>query len=249
MGTEWGHNMAWIEFNGVKSSDMGVIIESMPSFGKPARRFSSETVSGMDGSLFMIEDAYENIESSIVINSFGNDPRIIYNWLDGIGNLKTSDSPDKIRRVRCLKAQTQKRLRFAQPYDSITVPVIGDPYCMDTANAPITITNPMVLNGQGDVDSVPLISVTGTGDVTVMIGRCTMLIDFGTATKTVVIDCTARAAIVDGENAYHAGVNVSFINDDPLTRWASLKHDGANAISYTGSVQNVSITPNWRYFG
>ena len=54
----------YLTFDGVDSSDFGVFISGAGAFNAPARRGETVTIPGRNGSLFMDEGAFENIEVS-----------------------------------------------------------------------------------------------------------------------------------------------------------------------------------------
>lgn len=51
-------------FNGHSSEDFGIKIEKMPALNRPARKYQSASVSGRNGNIYQLEDAWEEIVQS-----------------------------------------------------------------------------------------------------------------------------------------------------------------------------------------
>lgn len=87
----------------------------------------------------------------------------------------------------------------------------------------------------GTADAAPVITVTGSGDVTLTIGA-----------KTVTITGLASAITIDCD----AGISVNGATD--LTGTVTMDYPvtlppGETAISWTGTVTSVTVAPKWRY--
>ena len=90
-----------------------------------------------------------------------------------------------------------------------------------------TITNP------GSVYSEPIITVTGSGDITLMIG--TTIVELTDVSQSIVINSALK-------EAYKGN---TLMNDHMSGDFPVLK-PGLNAISWTGTVTQVTVKPNWR---
>ena len=91
-----------------------------------------------------------------------------------------------------------------------------------------TITNP------GSVYSEPILTVTGSGDITLMVG--TTIVELEDISGSIVLDCALK-------EAYQGS---TLMNDHMTGEFPVLK-PGMNAISWTGTVTRVVIQPNWRF--
>ena len=91
-----------------------------------------------------------------------------------------------------------------------------------------TITNP------GSVYSEPVLTVTGSGDITLTVG--TTIVELTGITDSIVIDCALKEAY-KGTTL----MNEHMSGDFPILV------PGLNAISWTGNVTRVVVKPNWRY--
>lgn len=103
---------------------------------------------------------------------------------------------------------------------------------------PVVMTGPRSINNPGSAASKPLITIRGTGDVTVMIGSYSVLIDGMSGAIT--LDCESKVAF--GESNEDAMDQVAMI--DGL--WPELK-PGTNMVNWAGDIDQVTVTPRWRY--
>ena len=91
-----------------------------------------------------------------------------------------------------------------------------------------TIDNP------GSVYSEPVITVYGTGDITLMVG--TTIVELEGISGSVTLDSELQEAYSGA-----TGMNSAMSGEFPLLK------PGMNAISWTGEVSKVEIQPRWRY--
>lgn len=103
---------------------------------------------------------------------------------------------------------------------------------------PITLTESAVsITGKGTAPAKPLISITGTGNITLMVGSQSVLID--ELDGTITLDCKAKIAY-SGDTAMKDAVSIVD------GKWPVLDPD-ITFVSWTGSVSEVTVTPRWRY--
>ena len=91
-----------------------------------------------------------------------------------------------------------------------------------------TITNP------GSVYSEPLITLTGSGDITLMVG--TTIVELTDITTGIVLDCSLKEAYL----------GTALMNDHMSGDFPVLK-PGLNGISWSGNVTSIVISPRWRF--
>ena len=90
------------------------------------------------------------------------------------------------------------------------------------------ITNP------GTVASEPVVTVYGSGTITLMIGMT--LVDLENIDGSITLDTPLQEAY-KGLDSLNSAMNGDF----PLLQ------AGTNAVSWTGNVSRVEIQPNWRF--
>jgi phage-related protein len=84
------------------------------------------------------------------------------------------------------------------------------------------------------VYSEPILTVTGSGDITLMVG--TTIVELEDISSSIILDCALKEAFL----------GTTLMNDHMTGDFPVLK-PGANAISWSGTVTRVVIQPNWRY--
>lgn len=229
-------------FGGVSCADHGVEVLRLPALTRPALRGETVTIPGRDGSLHILEDAYEEslvtcdcylpYEQGRAVSSLTQ----ISAWLRGSGWWTQSDRPDRRFQAHILDELTYQVVLPGFADRLFSIPVWLAPYAYHTANAPVSLTAAGSVSNPGTAPSEPTITVTGSGNINLQIGQRTVLIT-GLTGGSVTLDAAARMA-------YRGNVNLCGIVTI-VGGWPVLS-PGANAVSWTGSVSKVTITGNWR---
>ena len=108
------------------------------------------------------------------------------------------------------------------------------PLFYDDAAADITVTTSgTIITNPGSVYSEPILTVTGSGNITLMVGMA--IVELENISGSIVIDSVLQ-------EAYQG---TTLMNDHMNGEFPVLK-PGANAISWTGTVTKVVVRPNWR---
>ncbi len=82
--------------------------------------------------------------------------------------------------------------------------------------------------------SEPVITVYGTGDITLMVG--TIIVELEGISGSITLDSELQEAY-----SGTTGMNSAMSGEFPILK------PGMNAISWTGNVTKVEVKPNWRY--
>mgnify|MGYP000201263401 CR=1 FL=1 len=106
----------------------------------------------------------------------------------------------------------------------------------DAENVPeITVTTSgTFINNPGSVYSEPVITVYGSGEITLMVGMT--IVELDGITDSITLDTPLMEAYKDTNS-----MNGCMSGDFPTLL------PGQNAVSWTGNVTKVVIQPNWRY--
>lgn len=220
-------------------ADFGIYIEKMPAIPSPERRVSFIPMPGRSGSLLYDEKSYEDITLSVSCGVIGNVMDKISRikaWLfeSGESDLIFSFSPD-----RKYIAQVVNRIDFEIALSKISTFQIlfhCQPFCYAVANPTLTIiksgTN---LVNSGSVASEPIITVVGSGSVTLQIGE--QKISLKDVPQTLILNSVLQE--VYDEN---------FQNKNSLMEGAfPLLFSGENKVSWTGAVTKLTVTVNTRW--
>ena len=95
-------------------------------------------------------------------------------------------------------------------------------------------TSGTIVTNPGSVYSEPKITLTGSGNITLMVG--TTIVELTDITGSIVIDSALQEAYIGN----------TLMNDHMSGDFPVLK-PGQNAISWSGNVTRVVVRPNWRY--
>lgn len=239
-----GVDNAWFSFKGVKNSEHKVRLLSMPVRPHPARKGTLKDIPGRDGKLFLDEKAYDRILVTVRCMAVDNENiDEVSDWLSGSGNLVFGDEPDRAYRAMVTKEYSRSNRNQRMRGQEFTVTFDCEPFRYEAdpgasiaiAASPGKITNP------GTQPSLPIIKVTCRGSGTLMIGDQTMI--FEDAPGTLIVDCDAKI-IYSGSGT----------TADPLVlatqcatgEWIEIQ-PGDQAVSFTGSIAEIAITPRWRW--
>lgn len=182
-------NEPYVIFNGIKSSDIGLVAEKLPDFHRPARMVELIYIPGRDGRIVQDEGTEEAYTTDMRINCMGQPLSVIYSWLSGEGWMISSDEPDRAVWVSFHGQIKDSRFRAeGKCFDSLTVPVYCQPYryhMPQPEDEKITSRSGQVTN-PGTAACMPIITIKGTGDVSVMFGGVQM--DFEGLTDGIIVD-------------------------------------------------------------
>ena len=207
-------------WNGVDCRTKGIHVSELPPITIPLERSKQTNVPGRPGSLTQLEgdDVYDDM--ILTATCFISDPAqipVIAAWLKGSGTVTFAN-----RTGGYYKARIANQI----PFEKV---LRGNPHCSFAVNFrcyPFWY--------QGSVYSEPIITVTGSGDITLMVG--TTIVELTDVSQSIVINSTLK-------EAYKGN---TLMNDHMSGDFPVLK-PGLNAISWTGTVTQVTVKPNWRY--
>lgn len=227
---------AWFTFKGVDSREMGVIVTAMPETVRAERRIESITVAGRNGSLHTDEGVYESYDRTMecaLIKRAKLDE--VAAWLVGSGEMTFSTEPDKVYRVMIAnKISIAQMMRVFQKFQVIldTQPF---KYSVNAAGDALELTAPTTIRNSGTVYSEPIITVYGSGDITLTINGADFPL-YGVQ-ESITIDSEMMEVFKEGtnQNGKYGGAE--------FPRFVV----GKNEISWTGNVSKIKIQPRWRW--
>lgn len=218
-----------------------MVVTRLPPVVFAGRREQSIVVPGRSGALHIWDGAWEEMlltiecylpyEQRTGVSSL----QALAAWLTGAGWLTLSNRPE--RRFYAHLTDAVNLTAWVEGYEDriFALPFWAEPFAYEAVPslyiqaAPFEITNP------GSVFAEPVIELAATGDVALTIGDKTLYIEG--APGQVMID-------VPGGIVYSGGVNLTgkASGDWPLTI-----PTGVSAVSWTGSISQIRIQPNWRW--
>ena len=208
-------------------------MERCPEKISPKRRDETFTVPGRHGNLTTTDGAFESyIRSTEFIVKDKKKIDEICAHFKGSGWLIFSSEPD-----RKYKARVANQIEFShviRHFKRFVVEFEVHPFGYDVFEQTITKTAPFSLFNIGTVDSEPIITIFGTGNITLYVNN-----------QSISLKEIAGSITIDSEmqNAYNgaASMNNKMSGEFPIL---SL---GENHITWLGNVTKLEIQPNWRY--
>ena len=153
----------------------------------------------------------------------------IYTWLDGEGDLIIDEHPERYIVAHCDVSIEPERFSRGVSLRVIDIEfTLLSPYWYKDNEIPLVLTASGNVTNEGNVNSRPILKITGSDTVTVTVdGRSfTYIFD----TPFVIVDSLQQ-------DAYHEGV----LKNRRMTGAFPILEPGINAISWTGTVTSIEL--------
>jgi predicted phage tail component-like protein len=227
-------------FNNMNSyNDFGIYVSERPDIPSPKRRVTTVTIPGRNSTLRYDENTYEDITLTVKCALKNNDVSDkvdeIKGWLIGAGegDLTFNFQPDKK-----YVAQVVNSIDFTQVFNIVSeFPIVFNcrPFKYAVDNSVVTMAAAGKITNPGTIYSEPIIKVYGSGDVNLTIGS--QVVQLTGITNYIIIDGTIQDCYDEDMNNLNNKMNSEF----------PILNVGDNNISWTGTVTQLEITPNWRW--
>ena len=225
-------------WNGVDCRTKGIHVSELPPITIPLERSKQTNVPGRPGSLTQLEgdDVYDDM--ILTATCFIADPAqipAIAAWLKGKGTVTFANRTGGHYNARIANQIPFEKVLRGNPHCSFAVNFRCYPFWYQENVSDVTITTSGdTITNPGSVYSEPLITVYGSGNITLMIG--TTIVELTNVSGSIVLDCALKEAYK----------GTALMNDHMSGDFPVLK-PGLNAISWSGNVTRIVIKPNWRY--
>ena len=225
-------------WNGVDCRTKGIHVSELPPITIPLERSKQTNVPGKPGSLTQLEgdDVYDDM--ILTATCFIADPAqipAIAAWLKGKGTVTFANRTGGHYNARIANQILFEKVLRGNPHCSFAVNFRCYPFWYQENVSDVTITTSGdTITNPGSVYSEPLITVYGSGNITLMIG--TTIVELTNVSGSIVLDCALKEAYK----------GTTLMNDHMSGDFPVLK-PGLNAISWSGNVTRIVIKPNWRY--
>ena len=225
-------------WKGTSSSTKGIKLQEMPPIIRPQERVEHVTIPGRAGDVTLTEgdDIYESYIQTIplIVDSAAN-VSAAEKWLRGSGYLTLCSEPSRKQMARVINSVEFKKHSKNSSWWEADVQFYCEPLKEDTTSETTDVTSSgATVNNPGDVVSRPLITVVGSGDVTVTIGGKTIAITGLTSGWKIDSDLQW---ILDGTTPKQGVYTGEFPVFNP----------GNNTVMFTGSITKLTIDGRWRY--
>ena len=225
-------------WNGVDCRTYGIHVTEQPPITIPAERSTQTNVPGRPGSLTQLEgeDVYDDM--ILTATCFISDPAqipTIAAWLKGSGTVTFANRTGGYYKARIANQIPFEKVLRGNPHRSFSVNFRCKPFWYQENVPAITVVESgAFITNPGTVASEPVVTVYGSGTITLMIGMT--LVELENIDGSITLDTPLQEAY-KGLDSLNSAMNGDF----PLLQ------AGTNAVSWTGNVSRVEIRPNWRF--
>lgn len=238
--------MGIVVFNNISSKDLGVEVETFPTYEVPERVYQVISVPGRNGDIIIDTGTYRNVPRTYEV-SIATYDRVPYHikmgkvaeWLrsaSGYAILEDSYEPDFYRYAYYNNAISIENL-FNEAGKATLEFICKPQKFYKDGDKPIIFTSAGKIQNRTDNVALPIINiVTDNTQGTVTVG------EYGFTVKANV----GNNIIVNSEleDAYYGTVNKNsyiVLNEKGFPKL----NPGENVISFTGGVQRVEVIPKW----
>ena len=225
----------YFTWNGIRSTAYGVYVSEQPPIMIPNERIEFEDIAGKAGSVAITEGekVYHDIKLPVVCwaNSAAEVRRFVQH-IRGAGKIEFPNIPEGYYKGRLEQAVEIKRWKKTDVRE-FSMTFRCEPYIYIHGNHDITLRTPGYVRNHFNEDALPIFNISGRGDLALSVnGRLITL-------SNIAGSITLNSAI---EEAYNGTVSLNTQVSGEFPRLAP----GENAISWTGNISSIVITPNWR---
>lgn len=217
-------------WNGISSDEMDVKVISLPPISLSKENINEIEIEGRDG--FLTENlGYKADTKQVEGDYFGNDPYKICNWLRGNGEVIFGNNENFYYKAR-ISNQLPLEQVLKNYMHNFLIQFRCQPfkYFLSGKKKKVITLNETTLNNFGNYNSLPTISVYGSGDITINInGRYFTIYNLDNSITII----SEIQEVLNGKGNKMDG-------DFPYFDL------GKNTITWTGNVTKLELTPNWR---
>ncbi|MCD8087134.1 MAG: hypothetical protein LUE22_00900 [Oscillospiraceae bacterium] len=232
------HNYEYFVFDGIDSRSVGLRLEDAITFDGAAPNVEAMSIPGRNGALHYFDGAYGNVTGSascfVLQKNVDKALAAIDRWLllgFGYKRLEVATEPDYFRMARVsdgpgTEIRTRKLAVFDLKFDC------KPQKFLKSGEETITITEATTLQNEW-FPALPLLKVYGSSAAVLAVGDTS--ISISEIDEYVVLDCELQ-------DAYKGTANKNSTITAP--EFPRLEN-GENAISWTGGITKIEITPRW----
>lgn len=234
----------WFIWNGTRSTDMGVHVLEQPPPTMPNERVTFTNIPGRNGALTTLEgdDVYDDmvLTATCIIDGPDRIPEICA-WLRGGGTVTFANREGGFYYARVVNQIPFEKILRGNPHRSFAVNFRCKPFWYE-ADVPAKNIQPasgstsgyVTMSNPGNVPSEPIITVTGSGEITLIVDMT--IVELSDVNGEITIDSVLQEAY-SGATSMNSCMSGDFPTLPP----------GNSTISWTGNVTYLTIEPNWRY--
>lgn len=247
----------WFIWNGVKCTDIGMHVLTPPPIVAAKERLEEIEIPGKSGTYTFKQgdNVYDDINLSVscIIDDMYREEKgtkidvisEISRWLRGSGNVTFHNRPEGYYKARIANQISFEKVLRGNPHRIFSLEFRCKPFFnLFSGDEPFMITKTSRLTNLGNVESEPLLKITGTGEGTIMCGGSTMIINNFDDIDYLMIDSEAKI-VYTGEPG-NASDPVRLMGTKVTGDWLKIP-ENKSFFTIQGNISSVTITPRWRY--
>lgn len=224
----------YVIINGVNSNTItGLAINELPPISKPLMRTLIEEIDGRDGDLVtkLGYGAYDKVMTIGLYHTYDIDNVIAF--FNGSGTIIFSNEPTKLYNFEILEQIDYESLI---KFRTATITLHCQPFKYPISETPINLSvGDNTVNNSGNIYSKPLLTITGTGTITVSLGGNQIFNIDMTGITTIAIDTVLM-------EAYDPNTG-TLLNRSVTGDYSKFKLEkGNNTINLGGTITSATIT-------
>ena len=234
----------WFIWNGTRCTDMGVHMLEQPPPTMPNERVTFTNIPGRSGTLTTTEGDYVYDDLVLTATCIIADPTRIPDvcaWLRGSGTVTFANREGGFYYARVVNQIPFEKILRGNPHRSFAVNFRCKPFWYEADVAPMNIqpdsgssSGYVTIQNPGNVPSEPIITVTGSGEITLIVDMT--IVELSDVNGEITIDSVLQECYSGSESMNHC-MSGDFPTLPP----------GNSTISWMGTVTNLTVQPNWRY--
>jgi phage-related protein len=230
--------MDWFQWNGARCTAYGVHVLEQPPLTAPSERVTFTDVPGRSGSLTMLQgdDVYDDLvlTAQCIISDPAKIPKLCA-WLKGSGKVTFANRQGGFYDARIVNQISFDKILRGNSHRSFAVNFRCKPFWYAEAVEPITLTtSSSTIINPSSIASEPVITVYGSGEITIMVGLT--IVELEGVSGSITLDTPLMEAY-SGTTSLNSAMSGDFPTLAP----------GMNAISWSGALTKIEVQPNWRY--
>lgn len=229
-----------ITFNGISAASLGIVVTELPELLLAEERAEYTEVPGRNGAVRITqgEDIYKDI--TVPVKMFVYDTskvREISAWLKGAGELRLSNRPGGYYKAAVVNQLPFEKIMAGKKPRSFTVNFRCNPcFYLNSGDTQILPQNGSYIENPTGFTALPIISIAGSGDITLMVGQT--IVQLSDIEGGITIDSRI-------EEAYWTSQGATTLKNTQMTGEFPTLPAGRTAISWTGTTTRVEVKPGW----
>lgn len=231
------HNL-WIDGKSLK--EFGIYVSGEKTFNSPELDYETVSVPGRNGDLIVPKNRFKNITvqyPAFIRKDFLKNAQGARMYLLGTGSkyrrIEDDYHPDSYR-IGVFSGPIDFEMRFLNLSGETNLLFDCKPQrYLKQGEFPFSVQSGQTISNQW-MPALPLIQISGTGDGQLIVGNSQ--VDITDMTGSIMLDC-------DVQNAYSGTLNLN--NNITVTGGWPVLETGQTAISFSGGITAVEITPRW----